>query len=90
MHGTVRVGSLRPLSVVNFKNPNSRRDVSKGHTVDQDTIPSQLFPDEERLRPRSIAPKAPKIGVVGFLIIATLIALAGMVIARLIHMLLRQ
>lgn len=58
--------------------------------MDQDTIPSQLFSDEEPVKPRVSTKKTRKVGTAGFVMIVILIALAGIVTANLIHMLLRQ
>jgi len=54
--------------------------------VHQDTIPSQLFPEEEKPKPR---PKARKIGAAGVLLIAVLVALGGLAIAKLVNKLLK-
>ena len=54
----------------------------------EDTIPSRLFPegDSPKLRARSEKPR--KVGVIGILIIAILIGLGGMTLAKVIHKLL--
>ena len=51
----------------------------------EDTIPSQLFPEGDSARPRARSEKPRKVGVIGILIIAILIGLAGMTLAKVIH-----
>ena len=51
----------------------------------EDTIPSQLFPEGESSKARAPSEKPRKIGVIGLLVIATLIGLGGLAVAKLIH-----
>ncbi len=54
----------------------------------EDTIPSQLFPEGDSPKPRARSEKPRKVGVIGILIIAILIGLGGMTLAKVIHKLL--
>lgn len=51
----------------------------------EDTIPSQLFSEGDNPKPRTASGKPRKVGLFGILIIAILIGLVGLMLARVIH-----
>lgn len=51
----------------------------------EDTIPSQLFPEGESSKSRAQSEKPRRIGALGLLVIATLIGLGGLAVAKFIH-----
>lgn len=51
----------------------------------EDTIPSQLFSEGDNPKPRAVSGKPRKVGLFGILIIAILIGLVGLMLARVIH-----
>ena len=53
--------------------------------MQQDTIPSRLFPDDDANKQENKPKKSSKVGLWGILLIGMLVALGSLAIARIFH-----
>ncbi len=51
----------------------------------EDTIPSQLFPEGENSKSRAKSEKPRRVGALGLVVIAILVGVGGLAIAKVIH-----